>query len=358
MSQGRNDDYLTNAANFAIDVPLSGSLIRLFPDFVKPVVAPFITIRNRLHLRRCVKHLAPVITQRQDDMERKRNDPTFKFDEPNDFITWAIHMAQNASDPHERTAEMIAHRIVVVNFAAIHTSTMTITNVLFDLVASPPGRGYLEGIREEVERVLEEDNGNWTKAGLAKLVRTDSAIRESMRRSGFISKAVTRLVVAKDGVTMQNGLHLPHGSILGTSAYSVQMDPAIYEHAEDYDAFRFSRPREAFANRQVSSDEDAQAQKSPTGEAAREDLSELLKHKNLSMVTTGDTFLSFGHGRHACPGRFFAANELKLLLAYMALNYDIKPIAVRPPQKWMGDTVLPPMKATISIKRRKLASVG
>ena len=30
------------------------------------------------------------------------------------------------------------------------------------------------------------------------------------------------------------------------------------------------------------------------------------------------------HGKHACPGRFFAANEIKILLVYALMNYDIK----------------------------------
>ncbi|RYP31688.1 hypothetical protein DL767_005601 [Monosporascus sp. MG133] len=34
--------------------------------------------------------------------------------------------------------------------------------------------------------------------------------------------------------------------------------------------------------------------------------------------------MSFGLGRHACPGRFFAANEIKLILARILLEYDIK----------------------------------
>lgn len=32
----------------------------------------------------------------------------------------------------------------------------------------------------------------------------------------------------------------------------------------------------------------------------------------------------FGHGLHACPGRFFAANELKIILAQLLLKYEWK----------------------------------
>lgn len=34
--------------------------------------------------------------------------------------------------------------------------------------------------------------------------------------------------------------------------------------------------------------------------------------------------MSFGFGRHACPGRFFAANEIKLILARLLLDYDLR----------------------------------
>ncbi|KAK8030950.1 ent-kaurene oxidase [Apiospora arundinis] len=34
--------------------------------------------------------------------------------------------------------------------------------------------------------------------------------------------------------------------------------------------------------------------------------------------------MAFGYGKHACPGRFFAANEIKLILAHILLQYDLR----------------------------------
>ena len=34
--------------------------------------------------------------------------------------------------------------------------------------------------------------------------------------------------------------------------------------------------------------------------------------------------LDFGHGSHACPGRFFAINVIKATLAAILLKYDLK----------------------------------
>jgi cytochrome P450 len=69
-----------------------------------------------------------------------------------------------------------------------------------------------------------------------------------------------------------DGLHLPQGTAVGTSAYSIHHDDAIYENANVFDAFRFSNAREG-----------------GTGESG--DLNIILKGKNLSTLTTSDTFL-------------------------------------------------------------------
>jgi len=80
----------------------------------------------------------------------------------------------------------------------------------------------------------------------------------------------------------------------------------------------------------------------------------MIKKANYNLVSTSADYQPFGHGRHACPGRFFAANELKLLLAYMVLNYDIELLEKRPEGQWVGQVALPPMKATIKVRRRNV----
>lgn len=41
-------------------------------------------------------------------------------------------------------------------------------------------------------------------------------------------------------------------------------------------------------------------------------------------VSTSPEHLVFGHGKHACPGRFFAANEIKVVMIYLLMKYDWK----------------------------------
>lgn len=57
--------------------------------------------------------------------------------------------------------------------------------------------------------------------------------------------------------------------------------------------------------------------------------------------------------RRDSPGRFFVAHELKMILAYLVQNYEIKPLAERPKTMWMGANIIPPVQAKIEVKRRK-----
>jgi hypothetical protein len=85
-------------------------------------------------------------------------------------------------------------RILTVNFAAIHTSTMVrfagstqaprliysfpqaLTHSLYDLVTHPE---YVDDMRKEAEAIIEEDG--WTKAAMQRMRKIDSFLKESQR---------------------------------------------------------------------------------------------------------------------------------------------------------------------------------
>lgn len=343
----RNDEYLDNAGAFSTDIAISGALINLIPSILKPLLAWICLLPNRWHLYKCSKYLRPFINQRIKDLNnaREAGETTEKW---NDFTTWYLEEVADNPDPTLRSPEKIMKRLMTVNFAAIHTSTLTATNMLFDLFSSSNAADNVQEIRQEILQVLSEHDGKWDKNALGKLIKTDSAIRESLRISTFMSHGMSRLVVDPKGLTMPDGLHLPPGTRIGTSTHSIHHDDEIYDNPKIYDPFRFSRAREATEKGNSRANGTA-----ITNVENPKDHAKVLESKNLAMVTTSDTFLAFGHGRHACPGRFFAAAEMKLLLAYIVLNYDIKPIGFRPANGTIGAAILPPMKASISVKRRK-----
>ena len=52
------------------------------------------------------------------------------------------------------------------------------------------------------------------------------------------------------------------------------------------------------------------------------------------------------------PGRFFAANQLKLLLAQIVTKYDIEHVPTRAVNQWINNTIGPPIWETLRVRRR------
>lgn len=90
--------------------------------------------------------------------------------------------------------DLLALRVVILNMVAIHTTSITITNSILDLYSSPHTEEFVEGLQEEVERVLARNGGEFTKVAVNDLLRVDSAIKESMRVSSLGSISVNRTV--------------------------------------------------------------------------------------------------------------------------------------------------------------------
>jgi hypothetical protein len=80
-------------------------------------------------------------------------------------------------------------------------------------------------------------------------------------------------------------------------------------------------------------------------------------------VTSDPNNISFGYGRNVCPGRFFASNEIKLILIELIMNYEVglgphgEGMAEgfsRPKPVEMGSSLLPDMKAKVYIRNRQI----
>lgn len=244
---------------------------------------------------------------------------------------------------------------------AIHTTSMVTTNAVLDLFASPHREEYVQGLREEVERVLRESGGEFTKNAINNMHRVDSTIRETMRYSSLGDLGMRREVIAKEGITLSGGIHIPKGARIAAPNQAIHTDPTFYgENANEWDGFRFSKPREAYLS-QVDQ---------ASGDADR--LKNVLEQKNQGLIATGEDFLSFGHGRyvrvhlnlsirntadqarrHACPGRFFASQEMKLMIAHIVMNYDIKIEGGRPKNTEINGASIPPTEFEIQVRLRE-----
>ncbi|KAK4033274.1 cytochrome P450 [Parachaetomium inaequale] len=196
---------------------------------------------------------------------------------------------------------------------------------ILELAASK--QQYIDELRAEIEGVLAEHGGEWNKRALAKMQKLDSVMRESARLNSFVTIGLSRAVVAKDGIVTPSGVRIPRGLTVNVPSYPVFQDSDIYPDAQEFKPFRFAEQR---------SDESV----------------EYVKRAAKAFATTSTDYLAFGHGRNACPGRFFASNELKLMLAHLVLSYDMEIGGDRPRNSWFGLNRVPPLQATIRIKKR------
>ncbi|KAJ8457660.1 hypothetical protein ONZ51_g11391 [Trametes cubensis] len=276
----RNQEYLDCAISYANDFMYDGKSFQRFPRIFKPVAALLFS-NARQTLRKSLPILKPMIDERKVMMAKYGDDWQ---DKPSDLLQWILDIAV----PGKETDFAIAARLMSTNLASIHSTSICVTIALFLLAQNPE---YVEPLRAEVQSIIEEEG--WTKASFGRMWKLDSLLKEVLRHWSL--GAVTLLRRALKDIKLRDGTVIPRGATVVAATDAMQHDGAVYDDAERFDPFRFARMREA------------------EGEAT--------KHQ---FVHTSVNYLPFGHGKHACPGRFFVANEIKSLLSYLLLNYDFK----------------------------------
>ncbi|TDL22834.1 cytochrome P450 [Rickenella mellea] len=307
----RDPEYIKLNIEYTIQAVKVGAVIALTPHILRPLVGRLLS-PIRSGVRRGSKHLRPVI---EDRLRRYEEYGVNYPDKPNDLLSWIMDQAEG----EERKVENLVLRLMAVNMAAIHTSSMSLAHTMFHLASEPQ---YIEPMREEVESVIKRDG--WTKAAMTKMRKVDSFLKETQRYTGLGALTVDRM--ALEDYTFSDGTFIPKGTLVSAAVGAMHHDEENYKDANKFDGFRFADLRE----------EDGEG----------------VKHQ---MVSTTPEYLAFGHGRHACPGRFFAANELKAMIAYILMTYDVKmeDAGVRPKDLHFGPTCVPDPKASILFRRRQ-----
>lgn len=343
---GRDEEYLQNAIGFAEDVALSATVLRLMPTWLLPVFAQIATRSNRKHARAYTDILRHEILHRQT-LGHQQNAEKAEVDAKNDFLQWLLTRSTDGGcgrGPDETDPDVICARLLHTNFASVHTTGFIGTNAILDVLASPPCDQVIERLRREALDTVDTESGLepnstlcWSRASLQKQHLFDSALRESARLASIIGVGVNHYVVPPEGVTTVDGIHLPQGCMLATHSWGLHHDEDLYPGAGQFKAFRFADMHNG-DHGQVDTRNDV-----PDG-------------ANLQFIATNERYLGFGHGKHACPGRFFASAELKLLLAYLLVHYDLKIVGAkngeRPACFWAGPNHVPPLSAKVKARRR------
>ncbi|OQO12016.1 hypothetical protein B0A48_02655 [Cryoendolithus antarcticus] len=314
----RDARFLDTLRTYVNSFATQGILIRfLVPEILQPVLGRMLAWPVHLRYRRLVDgYLLPYARHMIREMKSGK-----LLQDEDSFAHW-LAAADNSKHPDDETmADALAGQLASAEFAPLHTSTFAITNTLLDILSSPQHGGILAALRNEAEAALQGAPDTWTRADILRLELADSVIRESQRLNRTTGKAMLRRVVAKEGLALPDGTHIPNGIYIGLSAEGIHMDPDLYEAPEEFRPFRFA------------------------GMDGRE--------KARKLVSIGIEYLPFGYGRHGCPGRFFVASMLTVMLAVIARGYEIEGLEERPKGHSISDHSAPPRDVMVRVRRRR-----
>ncbi|KAK7961227.1 cytochrome P450 [Apiospora saccharicola] len=330
----RDNDYIENCISYTTWVSTSGLLISTLPRWLKSSLGLAFTAPIRMVYSRCAKHLLPyfrdLVSGGNNATELRPSSSSRKHL----FSTWLVDNSQKLSeDSPERTPDYLSRRIMALNFAAIHTSTLTTSNLLLDLFSTatspqapaPPYSPEAASATEEMIRLLRDEALNsraqwggddhdqfaWSRARLNQMPRLDSALRESMRRWGLVPKALIRKIMPAS-----------RGSPCRTGTGTCRRGPWCASPGG-----ACTTTRRCTRGRMMTA-----------AAAAAE---------------TDRQFAAWGIGKHACPGRFFAVDLIKIIVAKILTDYEVQLGKERPENVWIEYTLIPPPSATLSVRRRK-----
>lgn len=127
-----------------------------------------------------------------------------------------------------------------------------------------------------------------------------------------------------EDLTLSDGTFLPKGTFTVVSNHRMK-DEKTYSDPDKFDIYRF------FNMRQIAGMENV-----------------------AQFSTTSPMHMGFSHGQHSCPGRFFANNEIKVLMCYLLLYYDIRLVEKATANSMVaGLAWVPNPFAQIQVRRRK-----
>ena len=375
----RNEQWLTTASSYSVNVGITIFLLRPFPKWLRPLVARFLPSVQQMKAQlRFVKDLfIPMINERWAAQERAIEEKDPGYVPPDDFLQWMIDMAE---DEQDKDPELLAHHtLLLMSLAVVHTSSMAMCHGLFDLMLMPD---YLGPLREEIMETLAEGWENATKRSFDNQRRMDSFLRESQRFGPpgeceytgsaslvhFMSYADYFIVsfhrIIQEPITLSGGLFLPVGTHICFPSGPISKDPNFVENPHSFDGFRWCKNQnDRNALKMLTNPEPFVNGKHPevgmksTNEMTDERL-HLVPSTSTSFVSISAENMHFGAGKQACPGRFFAACTIKAIFSKIIMDYDFKYEEGRDNRKpaniCVGEHILPNTTTPVMFRKRSI----
>ncbi|KAJ7727345.1 cytochrome P450 [Mycena olivaceomarginata] len=279
----RDEQFLQRQVSVAAQAIPMAQVLNWFPQFSKRAVWKLFSVLAGSK-DECVRLLTPYVQSRIDYAQQ---------DNPSTITDLLLRYA-----PEEdlTDARRLAIRVVHLNMASIHTSSIFTTHALFELARLPPAQLAL--IRAEIEQAIESEGGVCNKVAVGKFFLLDSLLKEVGRYHSLFAVGPSRVVLHE--TILANGAVLPRGSVVSLAPKPLHFNPRVYPDPMMFDPFRFAK----------------QGASSASGKLEPADV------RN-AFTSLSNDYIVFGVGMHACPGRFFASLKIKIILAEILMNYDV-----------------------------------
>lgn len=303
-ASAENDHWLDIATEHVHSTVVWTENLKKWPAMVRPLVYRF--VKGRRYMMQRFEDGKAVVAQ---TLQQKKSNEGKPLSNPPTLLDY-LYEGQLGPDNVE------GHTIAQINLcvAAIQSMAATVTQCLMDLATHPE---HVPELLEEIRTEIEKNGGVVDKRVLTEMWKLDSFIKETQRLNppdlsllpsryhfnewkvtDFIDSRITASFQRKvlSDITLSNGLRIPKGSRIVLPTGAINMDREFFQDPEKFDGFRYYKIRTA--------DEEA-------------------RNTN-QMVTVGKKDLTWGYGRHACPGRYIAEVAMKLLVIEFLTRYEIR----------------------------------
>ncbi|APA13444.1 hypothetical protein sscle_11g082140 [Sclerotinia sclerotiorum 1980 UF-70] len=305
----REKAWLDTVSAYLDEVLATGNALRPYPRLLRPVLRSFLAPKTRMDgiFSKALEILGSAIQERQKPEHKANN------------LLGFLVSTSEVVNPKE-----IVLKLLVLNSAALHTSTMFAVHTLYYLCERP---SYILDLRAKMRDALKEE-GSWRISTINKLRKLDSFMKESMRYNQPNALSFDRIVLTPH--TLSTGLHLPIGTFISMASESMSRDPTYYSNHDSPATFNPSRFYQS----------PPQTEKTTYNPL-----------KGFTSIEPGN--LAWGNGRQTCPGRWYAGVVIKLVVGTLLEGYEMKfPEGVKRPGNFYRNAgIMPCTKQEILLRK-------
>ena len=253
---GRDKKWTSTVMDFAHGIMIYDIFLRWFPKTLRRYISELMPTRRRVNrLRQWLRDDILYLAQQDDSNVTKEVTDTEVASRTGLLLPMLVQNVR--AKPNYKNADDtelvrgVTARVAVILLAAIDTTSLTFSQVLFDLVSQPRSR-YIDPIVAQIRQVLSENEGMWDLKALGHLNLLDSFIKESQRLHPIQLTISGRNVLPEDGHTFRpskgdldaQSLHVPRDALLKIPQWGVHLDPENYSDPETFYGFRFAQDSE------------------------------------------------------------------------------------------------------------------